>query len=432
MTKRAVCLIPSGEMLRGESAKYWAEQFLKFSRRTATEIVLPAIRPKGPLFESAVQPVSPVYGERAPFSKWVRDAREVLGENGIVWALIYVSCEFLDNNALWQINQYGGELTQVCLVNPVVQEVFHDLISEIASTGVDGIALDLTDAYPNSGSDSYNGIQAHCFCRYCLDGLAANGWVGKQKLFEGPDSLLRYVLKNTETGTAHIDPSWETIETRNALSVLSLSVARNFCSPDGPEGSESWIAAEKEVDNLLRYLGARNSLIASALRSINQATSRESKRSAIILGSTDLDMSQMCTLDGLHKHQAAEEYWVPDAAAPSGDGDPAQVLQFLSGRSGYYQNAFFEWIEGAEDRLILMGLDPFLSNLLGRSKQLMNNKLAPGPAYVVEKLQQYSGFVGIPLGTDDHLAIVERLTREVTGQVIPQKMLEQFRIGNPG
>jgi hypothetical protein len=75
-----------------------------------------------------------------------------MGEKGVLWGSILMELGFLDNEALWLMDQFGDSLTQACLVNPVVQSIVGDLILELAETGVDGIVLDVTDAYPNSTS----------------------------------------------------------------------------------------------------------------------------------------------------------------------------------------------------------------------------------------------------------------------------------------
>ena len=54
--KRAVCLIPSGEMLRLKPVKHWLKRFSDFTRRSATEVVLPAVGFSGPLYDSKVHP----------------------------------------------------------------------------------------------------------------------------------------------------------------------------------------------------------------------------------------------------------------------------------------------------------------------------------------------------------------------------------------
>jgi hypothetical protein len=70
-----------------------------------------------------------------------------------------------------------------------------------------------------------------------------------------------------------------------------------------------------------------------------------------------------------------------------------------------------------------------LKALQFKSKRLGANKMFPGAAYVVDKLDQYTGFVGVPLGREDHLQIIERLTTEITGSVLPQGLMDKFRIG---
>jgi hypothetical protein len=142
-------------------------------------------------------------------------------------------------------------------------------------------------------------------------------------------------------------------------------------------------------------------------------------------------MSQMVNLAVMDRLKACDEYWLPDAPERSAIGGDWQAIQFLFTRSTYYVNAFFEIVEDANNWAIALGPEKFLQILLNKSKSLRGNNLNAGGAYVCGKLPQYSGFAGVPLGSDDHLAIIARLSTEVTGTVLPERLLNQFRIGDP-
>jgi hypothetical protein len=411
-------------MLRIKAVKHWLKRFSDFTRRSPDEVVLPAVGFSGPLYDSKVQPFPQRYKAADLFPAWIKQARETLGEQGKVWALIIIDCGFLENEALWLRDQYDQDLSQICLTNPIAQEILRDFIGEIIALGADGVVIDVTDAYPNSGARGYTGVVGHCFCNYCLEGLREREFREPKEAFVGENGLLRLVLRIDEDGTAHIDPPQDWLDQKQSSSLVTLALARQFVKGDRA-------ALESEALRLLSYLKARVELTASSIRTVLLPCREAHKRSAVILGSAATDLTQMVTLQALDRSKAADEYWLPDAPNRKSAPGEWQAVQFLAGRSTYNFNAFFELAEGAAERFSYQGPEGFLKSLLLTSKRLMNNKLAPGAVYTVGKLDQYSGFAGIPLGQEEHLQIVEGLTREVTGGVLPAELLEKFRIINP-
>jgi hypothetical protein len=422
--KRSICYIPSGEMLRFKPVSYWLGRFPDFTRRSATEVVLPAVGYSGPLFESRVQPVPPTYRGQDLLPQWVREARDLLGEAGTVWGNFIVEGGFLDNPALWQRNQYDQDMSQVCITHPAVRGVMHELISEAIETGLDGIVLDVTDAYPNAGSDAYQGISAHCFCGYCFEAMRLKGLREPREAFIGDDSILRLVLRVDSDGTSHIDPPQTWIDQRDSSALVALSLARRFVEGDRQD-------LESQAMRLLAYLRARVAVTADSIRAVLAPCRDANKRTAVVLGSADCDWAQMVTLEAACEAASADEYWLPDPPGPRVDKG-VQLVQFLAGRSTYSLNSFFDAVETAGSKMILMGMNDFLALLMSVSKRLMNNRLSPGAAYIVENhLPEFAGFAGVPLGQQDHLDIIERLTEEVTGVVLPTELLMKFRIVEP-
>ena len=144
------------------------------------------------------------------------------------------------------------------MANPVTQEILIDLIKEIIDLGVDGIVLDVTDTYPNSGAIGFSGVSAHCFCEYCLDGLRLRQFTEPKEVFVGDEGLLRLVLRVDEDGSAHIDPTQDWIDQRKSDSLITLSLARKFV--DGNRQS-----LEAEATRLLNYFRARVELTSKNL-----------------------------------------------------------------------------------------------------------------------------------------------------------------------
>jgi hypothetical protein len=423
--KRAVCYLNSGEMLRLFPVEHWLTRFQEFTRHTPTEVVLPAVGYIGPYYDSGVHPPPRTHDAKYLLPDWIRATREKLGDKVTIWASIIVECGFLDNEALWLRNQYQDNLPQVCITNPITQEVLKDIMLEIISMGgIDGIVLDVVDVYPNTGTSGYVGITATCFCDHCVKALRDKGLKEPREAFVGDDGLIRFVLKITKAeGAAHIDPPQDWIDQRDARSLVTLSLAREFVSGDRS-------TLEAEATRLLKYFDARVKVTAESVRDAFAPARTNNIRTAVVLGSHAADLSQMVTLAALDRVKAADQYWLPDAPDRLALPGEWSALQFLSHRSTYYVNNFFEHVEKAQERAML-GADTFLQILLQTSKKLMGNRLGAGPVYVVGKLPQYEGYVGVPLGADDHLTLVRRLASEVTGTVLPPELLEKFRIANP-
>lgn len=421
MHKRAICCIPSGEMILSRPIQHWLKRFADYTRRSATEIVLPAVGVSGPLYDSQVHPFPAKYKRSELLNSWVNESRTLLGANGTVWGWVLVDGQFLDNNALWQRNQYDQEFSQLCITNPVAQSVLQDLIAEILNLGVDGVVLDLTDAYPNTGSTGFKGVSAHCFCDFCVDQLQLKDFRESKDSFVGEEGLLRLVLRIDDDGAAHIDPPQEWIDQRNRASLVNVSLARKFVQGDRA-------ALEQDATRLLDYFRARVATTAESVRTVLSIAKKHNARSAVILGSIAADLSQMVTLQALYTAASADEFWVPDAPDRRRIPGDWQAVQFLAGRSTYTFNAFFSLVEGARQSIFIAGVEGFLQRLLSTSQRLMSNKLAQGAAYTVDKLEQYSGFVGVPLGEEDHLEIVQRLAREATGAFFPTEVIDRFRV----
>ena len=419
--KRSICFIPSGEMLRLHPVSHWLRRYEEFTQRVPGEIVLPAVGFSGPLFNSAVHPTPIVFSRSNLLPDWIRSARDEMGEKGVLWGSILMELGFLDNEALWLMDQFGDSLTQACLVNPVVQSIVGDLILELAETGVDGIVLDVTDAYPNSTSAGRVGYLLHCYCDACTDALRLKGFKESKEIFSREPLLGRLMLRSDDDGVAHIDPPQEWLDSRDSNALIALAVARKFVSEDA-EGLQSAAA------RLLAYLRARVEVTAEAIRSILSAARSANKRTALVLGDYKADLSQLVTLPALDSAKSADEYWLPFVPERGKLPGEWRAAQFLAGRSTYYFNAFFEVVEKAPRRLVLGGPEEFLRELLQASKSLMNNKLGPGAAYTAEKLAQFEGFVGVPLSQDDHIEIVEQLASAATGDVLPPALLDRFRI----
>ncbi|MGW4424853.1 hypothetical protein [Streptosporangium sp. NPDC004631] len=419
--KRSICFIPSGEMLRLHPVDHWLRRFAEFTQRNATEIVLPAVGLSGPLFSSAVSPVPKTYDRSNLLPQWIQASREVMGEDAVIWGNIVVELGFMQNEALWLIDQFGDPLSQVCMVNPAVQGIIGDLVTEMLDHGVDGVVLDITDAYPNSSAEGRVGFSMHCYCDYCMDSLRNRGFREPREVFFTEPLLGQLVLNKTDSGVGHIDPPQEWLDSRDTTNLMALAVARQFVNEEAD-------GLQAAALRLLSYMRARVAVTADAVRAVLSPARAASKRTAVVLGDYKADLSQLVTLPALNSAKSADEYWlpfVPDRSKVPGDW---RAIQFLAGRSTYYFNAFFEVVEGASLRMVLRGPQDFLGDLLRTSKALMNNYLGAGAVFATGKFEHFEGFAGVPLNQDDHIELVDELTRTITGDVLPPELLERFRI----
>lgn len=418
---RRICVVPSSEMLRGYSVEHWLQRFEEFSQRSANEMVLPAIGFSGPLYDSVVHPVPKTFARQNLLKNWISSARDSLPDDGLVWASIIMDFGFLGNEAVFLVDQYGDALSQACLCHPTMQDILRTIIGELAELGVDGIVLDVTDAYPNSTGPDREGFLLHCFCDYCVKELKQRGFREPRSAFAREPSPARFVLRKGETGTAHIDPPHDWLEGRYSDELVNVAVARKFASGEPDE-------LQAEASRLLLYMRARVHATADAVRRVLQAASVAEKRSAVVLGDYKADLSQLVTLPALAQAKSADEYWLPfapDKEALPGDW---RAVQFLGSRSTYYTNRFFEVVEKASETLVRHGVEAFLQELLKTSKGLMSNEFTAGGAYTAESLSQFEGFAGVPLNQEDHINIVDQLTSAATGDVLPPTVLERFRI----
>ncbi|WP_329400064.1 hypothetical protein [Streptomyces melanogenes] len=419
-TERLILDIPSTVMLQDSNVAYWVERYRQYARRTPTEICLPAIVRSGPAFESIVQPPQASLGSVDPLGQWVAEAREALGPDVTIWGRVLLHFGFTASEFLFIRDQYNEPGEQICITNKIARQIVAKMVTEVLDHGVDGIVLDAVNILPSAGSSLLgdNEISVSCFCDHCVSGLRERGFRVKWSDFTGPRNRMRIVLHNTATGTDHIDPTHETIRTRDHERLLSHARARKFLAPD-----EEW---REEAISLIQYLEARGRLVWESFRALTEPCKGRAK-SAVILGSVDYDQSQQVTAAMMANSGAVDEIWVPDAKI--GTPEDSSLLCYLASRSSYYANALFATLERANELIVAFGIEEFLEVLLSQSKAWSSaNKLSPASVYSSSISPQYRGNVSIPLFQHEHRKLVEDATLRLTGSVLPERLLEQFRI----
>ncbi|RMG41421.1 MAG: hypothetical protein D6732_02460 [Methanobacteriota archaeon] len=434
MNKRAVLHIPHTEMLALKPIDEWVRAFAseKFARTAPTEIVLPAVGLGGPSFQSKVHPY-PRYLEPPKDAKtgryirpfdllpdWIEQCREINPEMR-VWAFVNPVYAFLDGEYTRLLDQHGITLdNNMCITNEVIQKMTDVFIDELAAMNVDGVVFDLTDIYPQSGSNMVVGVQNTCFCPYCLDALAAEGYHKGSKPFVGPQNPFRLLLRVDSDGTAHIpvEPEW------SPSYLVKLSLARGFIEEDDAQ-------VQRDAKLLLSYLQARSRVVAQSVKRLAKRAREQGKKTAVILGDKHLDLTTMTDIKTLQRYDAVDEFWMPEVDRQYVLQQQVQVCVYLWSRATYSINAFFEIFEEANTVLALRGVEEFLKGLLHRSKRLLGNMLAPGNVFTAEIADEFQGFVGIPLSESDHTNLVNLLSKRATGQILPPEILDAFRITTP-
>ncbi|GHH06015.1 hypothetical protein GCM10018780_38350 [Streptomyces lanatus] len=347
-SERNILDIPSTVMLQDSNVSYWVDRYRQYARRSPSEICLPAIVRSGPAFESVVQPPQASLGGSDPLSQWVADARNELGPDGVVWGRVLLHFGFTAAEYLFIRDQYDTPGDQICIANRISQKVVAQMVTEVLDRGVDGIVLDAVNILPSAGSNYLddNEISVSCFCDHCVSGLRERGFRVKWNDFMGPRNRMRIVLHNTATGTDHIDPTHETLQTRDHDRLLSLARARQFLSAE-----EDW---RDEAIALIKYLEARGRLVWESFRALTEPCKGRA-RTAVVLGSVDYDQSQHVTAEIMMNSGAVDEIWVPDARVGM-TAESSSLVCYLASRSSYYANSLFATLEHANEIIVAFGL----------------------------------------------------------------------------
>lgn len=85
-------------------------------------------------------------------------------------------------------------------------------------------------------------------------------------------------------------------------------------------------ASDDDAREVLRYLGARSTVTARAVRRLGEAARAQGLRVAAT------------TLASLQANEAAGEYWTPVVGAYVAESKSLELLQYLYGRGGYGLN----------------------------------------------------------------------------------------------
>lgn len=430
MTKRAILHIPHSEMLVTHPFRYWVERFENTSRIRPTEIALPAVGYLGPSFASRVHGFPSTLKHGNLLADWVQQARDVLGADIPIWASIVPAYPFLEVETVMITDQYGIRFdSQACIANPTVQKITDVFLAELIEIGIHGVAFDLTDIFPNSGSNVINNqIQNTCFCPHCLRQLESAGWKQRQRPFLGKGNISRFVLRLTPTGADHISPRHEWIRDTDAAALVQFSEARGFVDETS--------ASIEDAEHILRYLAARGQVTANAVRRLGMPARAHGIKVAAMLGDANFDMTQCTDVASLFSAESASEFWLPSIDSETVQTKGIVAVQYLCGRGPYTLDAFFEQIGKADQSIASSGVEGFIARILRMSRiMLQANRLTAGAAFTVEWADEYSGFVGTPIGRDDAIMYIERLTSGTLGQIVPRKVIdqiiEQVKLGSP-
>lgn len=424
--KRAILHIPHTEMLVLKSIQEWMNLFAdnRHARNTPTEVVLPAVTLGGPSFQSVVQPypsyLEPPKNSRTgthirPFKllgDWVEDCREI-DSNLKVWACINAVYGFLSNEFTHVVNQRSATLDDnMCLTNPVIHHMTDDLIEEILEFNVDGFVFDITDIYPQTGSNNAIDVDNTCFCSHCMRALEEEGFHHDFEVFLGETNPFRLVLQVTDSGTANIPVNLEW----SPSYLVKLSHERGFITDKSTE-------IEKEAQFLLDYMKARSNVVAKSIKRICEKARENEKNTAVIMGDYVVDLSTMTDIPTLQRIGAVGEYWCPSIDSNYVRETKVQVCSYLWSRGTYSVNAFFETFEAADTIVAIQGVEALLGRLQNRAKRLLGTRLQPGNVYAVSRSDEYVGYIGIPLDRQETISLVQLLSQRIVGSVLPDEII---------
>jgi hypothetical protein len=421
--KRSVLHVPHSDMLASQTIGYWIDRFVKATKIRPTEVTLPGIDYRGPAFDSQVIDFPNTLEEGNLLPDWVREVRNILGDETKVWVSIVTALPFLEVETVMLRDQYGFVLDQACINNETVQKVIDTFIEEMLRYGIDGITLTLADIYPNSGSDSLQGIQNTCFCSYCLSDLKLEGWhYGIQPFLD--NNITRFALRLTETGAIPLEPRYQWIRDTDTNALIQYSRARGFLEEEFTAENST---TEVDAARALQYFATRSRVVARAVRRLGETARANDKSVAVILGDEYLDMSTLTDLATLVQVEAADQYWLPAINDELLKGKGIDANQYLFARGTYTIDSFFETVASADTTIAMKGVEFFIQRLLKTSSTMTRaNKMNTGAILTVRLNDEYSGFVGVPISQTDVVRYVDNLTQGTFGQIVPRQVINQI------
>jgi hypothetical protein len=424
---RSVCVIPGVEAMVHHDLEHWITAFEDRSGKTPTDVVLPAFTTTGASYESQYALPVQKLGENNLLRNWIGTLRADL-EGARTWALIHLQLGPLANNMNSLRDQWNQPVyDSCCIINPQVRSMLQTIFREVREIGVDGIAVDITDIFPNSTSSRYplrknadsdkQPLQNSCFCRDCLDELSRGGWKdGVSRFTSINGNISRFVLRPLSRRWGGADPlvvqdAW--IDKLDGEKLVDFAYTRSFVEIDGPDERQKAI---KDAADLLRYMAVRSKVTAQAIKKLRTAAEQESLTMAVLLGSSLYDQSQNVNLSTLLRLSCADEYWAesfePEHYMPSSNGtdESPALLRVMSARGTYYVNALFEYLDAVTKLKSFDVEDPVLTRFIEAGAALdTRDELSRGQCAQIPQFKGMDGFVGVPFKTADLIDLVKMM-----------------------
>lgn len=416
--KRAIMFIPHHSLLEQQSLSEWARGFEQITGCPPTEIALPAIELEGPTFPTEAHTMPGDLGGKT-LADWVGETHALPGIQK-VWGIFNVVYAFLEGaEDLMVTDQYGITLdNNACITNPVVQSLTDRLMEDALNEGLDGIALDLTDVYPQSGSNVTNQIQDTCFCKHCIQQFRNWDFDLRPDQFTGKKNPFRLVLKMTETGTDNIPIRTDWLEECQADRLVTFSQARQFITPEDANAME-------DATFLLNYVDVRRHAVAQSAKRLTAMARERGKATAAILGESNLDLTTMTDLCTVHDEQVADEYWLPEVRVLLPSPSPT-LCRFMASRATYGVNAFFEIFREGPSWLATRGPDFVIRQVALRKRRTMGVRLTRASVFTTSLSQEYAGFIGIPLRPEDFQELTRKVLERILAPVVPRETLREL------
>ncbi|MDU9007162.1 hypothetical protein [Sedimentitalea todarodis] len=434
-TENGVIDIPHTCILQTYSARELVDKFEATWGRKPSAVALPVSNADGLLFD--VDGLSKYSAAGSGFKDGIGDfgglVKAFATEGLNIYLTLDVTLPFQESPPLQIVDIVGDSSRHLCFGNPTTVEI----LGAILGTGIDlafealqdmtpptnskllGVVLDLVNLWPMGGSD--NRLELTCFCPSCQEyfELHEKGkrLIDKFKTFPNPWSL---ALRATESGISFVD---EIGINHGAKEIVGFSRLKGFDAAFGSNNGDSELI--RKADDLLKYMSVRHDQVMSSVDSVFSEAMRglstdknpyiseaaRMMRRVILVEGTSYSWSGGIFIEKLDQLKPAEfdEIWADK-------GPQTPILKcvpnyaYMSRRSRYYLDAFFEVIANAADsnamattgmgRMVRDQLQELLVQRLQQSLACLTaGKAALGTLGVAsdDEKQGRQGYVGIAL-----------------------------------
>lgn len=406
---KSILDIPDASLLALYNLEDLVEVFCLNSGVEKPDIIsLPIYDEGGAQFDSNFTSRNMSLWQRYSLEKEVKNIRKAYPESKIYFS-INPTLPGIKASHLTCRNQYGGETTGTCIVNPYVQRVILDIVLEASSRfDPDGIIFDLVDLHGQHAGGEGKPVDISCFCRYCKEGMVELKF--DPNLLSQRISPLNLVLRAREKGIRPLSPTPNAQITPEQL--VDIAIKEEFISKDD-EVVRDW------AHTIINYIRVRSKVTGMAIGDICQGIKAKfpDKRVGGILNSESFDWVGGTDLQGLAGQ--VDEVWLDVQDLTKGNVPPnIEILAYAADRARYRIAAFFEF---ASDRQFLhnqlrdLPIEAVIAMVQDRLSQLEAvQNMSKTFVHSLQGMDFISGFVSIPYDRKFFQRIVQAVRDEIT------------------